>query len=217
MILAPSVLSLDYSNFNEELTILNNKVKWIHFDVMDGHFVPNLSFGPHIFKNFRTNSSLYLDVHLMVSDPDYFSSVFIKEGADGITFHYEAYKDIDKCLNLINKIKSQYVKAGISIKPSTDIKMIEPLLKYVDLVLIMSVEPGFGGQDFIESSLDKARWLKEYKDNNNLNYHIEIDGGINSQTAYKAIDAGCDVLVAGSYIFNGDIENNIDSITFENK
>lgn len=217
MILAPSVLSLDYSKFNEQLKILNNKVKWIHFDVMDGHFVPNLSFGPDILKAFRKNSSLFMDVHLMVSDPDFFSDVFIKAGADGITFHYEAYDDIDKCKELIDKIKSQYVKVGISVKPKTDVKVLEPILKDVDLVLIMSVEPGFGGQSFMEDQLEKVKWLKEYKDKNNLNYHIEIDGGINGQTAYKAIDAGCDVLVAGSYVFKGDMEANIDSITFEDK
>lgn len=217
MILAPSVLSLDYSKFNEQLTILNNKVKWIHFDVMDGHFVPNLSFGPDILKAFRKNSSLFMDVHLMVSDPDFFSNVFIKAGADGITFHYEAYDDIDKCKELIDKIKAQYVKVGISVKPKTDVKVLEPILKDVDLVLIMSVEPGFGGQSFMEDQLEKVKWLKEYKDNNNLDYHIEIDGGINGQTAYKAVDAGCDVLVAGSYVFKGDMEANIDSITFEDK
>lgn len=215
MILAPSVLSLDYSKFSEQLNILNNNVKWLHFDVMDGHFVPNLSFGPAILKTFRKNSSLFLDVHLMVSDPKFFSDVFIKNGADGITFHYEAFNDIDKCEELIKHIKDNYVQAGISIKPNTNVKLIEPLLKDLDLVLVMSVEPGFGGQNFMENQLEKVKWLKEYKDNNNLNYHIEIDGGINGQTAYKAVDAGCDVLVAGSYIFDGDIKTNIESITFE--
>ena len=213
MIIAPSILSLHYDKFLEELNILNENVEWIHFDVMDGHFVPNLTFGPDILKTFRRNSNLFMDVHLMVEDPDFYSNIFAKAGADSIIFHYEVYKDIDKCLKLINKIKNEmYLKAGISIKPNTDIKLIEPLLKSLDIVLVMSVEPGFGGQSFMENSLDKIRYLKQYKTDNNLNYIIEVDGGINDITGYKVIEAGADSLVAGSYIFNGDIKTNIEKL-----
>ena len=213
MIVAPSILSLDYSEFKKQLDILNKKVKWLHFDVMDGHFVPNLSFGPDIFRAFRTNSNLFLDVHLMVDDPFHYSEVFIKNGADGITFHHEVFNDIEKELELIEKIHSSYCKAGISIKPKTSIEEIYPLLDSVDLVLIMSVEPGFGGQSFIESSYDKIKALKQYKDEHNLDFLIEVDGGVSDKNAYRLVEAGCDVLVAGSFVFKGDLAANIDRIT----
>ncbi len=214
MILAPSILSLDYSDFSNQLSILNEHVKWIHFDVMDGHFVPNLSFGPDIFKAFRKNSSLFMDVHLMVDNPKYFADVFIDSGCDNVTFHYEVFNDIDACLDLIKYIKSKYVKCGISIKPNTNVESIIPLLKEVDLVLVMSVEPGYGGQKFMDNAYDKIKELKKYRDDNNLNYLIEVDGGVNGNNAYKIIDCGCDVLVAGSYVFNGDMISNIKNITF---
>jgi len=212
MIIAPSILSMHYDKFNEEIQILNENVEWIHFDVMDGHFVPNLTFGPDILKTFRRNSSLFLDVHLMVEDPDYYSKVFVDAGADSIIFHYEVYDDTSECIKLIDKIHSMYVKAGISIKPNTNVEKLMPLLDKVDIVLIMSVEPGFGGQSFMENSLDKIAYLKQYKEDNNLNYIIEVDGGINDKTAYQVLNAGVDSLVAGSYIFNGDIKNNIDKL-----
>ncbi len=215
MILAPSILSMDYSDFSNQLDILNDNVKWIHFDVMDGHFVPNLSFGPDIFKAFRRNSSLFMDVHLMVNNPEYFSNVFIDGGCDNITFHYEVFNNTDDCLKLIKNIKSKYVKCGISIKPNTSVEDIIPLLEEVDLVLVMSVEPGYGGQKFIESSYSKIKQLDEYRKQHNLNYLIEVDGGVNGQNAYNIVESGCDVLVAGSYIFKGDMINNIKSITFD--
>ena len=214
MILAPSILSLDYAKFSEQLEILNKNVKWLHFDVMDGHFVPNLSFGPDIFKTFRVNSSLFMDVHIMSDKPEYFANVFMKAGADNITFHYEVFEDTDKCLDLINKIKNNYVKVGVSIKPNTDVKVLEPLLKDLDLVLVMSVEPGFGGQQFMENAYDKIGWLRKYRDEHNLSYLIEVDGGVNKNNAFKLVDRGVDVLVAGSYIFKGDMKANIDSLNF---
>ena len=210
MIIAPSVLSLDFDKFNEQIKDLNESVDWIHYDVMDGNFVPNISFGPGIMKTFRRNSSLYMDVHLMVNDPGYFTDVFAKAGADGITFHYENYNDITKCEFLIDKIHSYYIKAGISIKPNTNVDDIVPLLNKVDLVLIMSVEPGFGGQEFIPSALDKIEKLNAYRNENHLNYIIQVDGGINDINAYDVINRGADSLVAGSFVFKGDIKHNVE-------
>lgn len=209
MIISPSVLSMHYDKFSEEISQLNEFSDWLHFDVMDGNFVPNISFGPKILADIRKNSELFMDVHLMINDPDFFTEAFVKAGADAITFHYENYFDIEKCLYLIDKIHSHYIKAGISIKPDTKPEVIIPLLFKIDLVLVMSVEPGFGGQTFILDSLDKVSWLYNYRQDNNLSYLISDDGGVNDKTAHELIEVGCDILVAGSYVFDGDISANI--------
>ncbi len=209
MIISPSVLSMHYENFLKELKDLNESVEWIHFDVMDGHFVPNLTFGPVILEAFRRNSDRFMDVHLMVDDPDYFADVFAKAGADSIVFHYEAYNDIQRCEKLIARIHEKGLKAGISIKPKTRVEDILGLLDKIDIFLLMSVEPGFGGQKFMPEALDRVKQLKKYKDDNKLNYLIEVDGGVNDVNAGDLLSAGTDALVAGSFIFKGDIKDNV--------
>ncbi len=200
---------MHFDHFSEEMEALNESVEWIHFDVMDGHFVPNLTFGPGILQTIRRNSDLFMDVHLMVSDPDYYSDVFAKAGADSIVFHYEAYNDIDECSRLIDKIHKMYLKAGISIKPKTPVELVYPLLDKIDIFLLMSVEPGFGGQSFMEDSLERLEKISAYREEKKLDFIIEVDGGVNDRNASKLLARGADALVAGSYVFNGNIRENV--------
>ncbi|HBS91981.1 MAG TPA: ribulose-phosphate 3-epimerase [Erysipelotrichaceae bacterium] len=213
MIIAPSILSLDYSQMNEQMNLVNeSKAQWIHFDVMDGHFVPNLTFGPDILKGFKKITPLLLDVHLMVENPRFFADVFIDAGADLITFHVEAMKDKQDLESLIKHIQSRNVKVGLTIKPKTPVSVLDDYISTVDLFLIMSVEPGFGGQSFIESSLDKIRYLRQKIDAASSNALIQVDGGINETTAKWCKEAGATVLVAGSYIFKQNIQQAIESL-----
>ncbi len=205
----PSVLSLDYSDTKKYLDLIKETCKVIHFDVMDGHFVNNLSFGPDIMKAFKNYTNLVMDVHIMVTNPKKVSDIFINAGADIITFHYEALESETEIIDLAHKIKNNNIKAGISIKPNTPVSKITNLLKYFDLVLVMSVEPGLGGQGFIESSLEKIIELKELKNKYNYNYIIEIDGGINDTTVKRVKEAGCEWLVSGSYLFKGDFKEKV--------
>lgn len=200
MLVSPSILSCNFNKLIDEIKLVNN-ADMIHCDVMDGHFVPNITFGAPILKFVKKELDVILDVHLMISDPLKYAIDFQKIGADYITFHYEAVEDVK---NAINKIKELGVKVGISIKPNTDVKVLDPYLKDLDLILVMSVEPGFGGQKFMASSLPKLKYLSEEKKKNKYNYLLEVDGGINLETAKLVKDSGCEAVVAGSFVFHSD-------------
>lgn len=202
IIVSPSILSADFNNLEKELKLMEaSGAEWIHFDVMDGHFVPNISFGMPVLKSIANTTNLFNDVHIMIDDPLTYGPQFVKDGADLVTFHYEAVKE-NEILNVINAIRSSGGKVGLSIKPKTSVNNILKYLDKVDLILVMSVEPGFGGQSFINESIDKIKQLRKYIDDNHLNTLIEVDGGINEVTAKISREAGVDVLVAGSYLFN---------------
>lgn len=202
MIISPSLLSANFANLEKDIASIEaTKAEWLHYDVMDGHFVPNISFGYSILGDVKKITDLFLDVHLMISDPLKYINEFVKNGADLITFHYECYEDKAKVLETIKMIKDANVKVGLSIKPNTTVSEIEEYLPLLDLVLVMSVEPGFGGQSFMPISLDKISALRELIDSNHYSCLIEVDGGINQETAKLVKEAGCDVAVAGSYVF----------------
>jgi ribulose-phosphate 3-epimerase len=200
MIIAPSVLAADFTNLESELQ-KTSTTKWLHLDVMDGHFVPNISFGPMIVNAIRTISSQQLDTHLMISEPSNYIDQFIEAGSDRITFHIET---VSNPLELIEYIKSKNIKVGLSIKPNTKVDSIKEYLSEIDQVLVMSVEPGFGGQRFIPESLDKIKELNEIRKNDNLSFLIVVDGGVNDKNSKELKAAGVDVLVAGSFVFKAD-------------
>ena len=200
--IAPSLLSADFACLKQEIDKIE-AAEWIHYDVMDGHFVPNISFGYSILKDISKVTDKYLDVHLMINDPFKYVDNFIASNASLIVFHYEAVEEneIDK---LIKHIKNNNVDVGIAIKPDTCQDVLKPFLSQLDLVLVMSVEPGFGGQTFNHSAIEKISKLAKLREENNYHYLIEVDGGINESTAKLCRQTGVDVLVAGSYVFNSD-------------
>ena len=198
-IISPSMLSADFGHLDRDTRMIDESAaQWIHIDVMDGVFVPNISFGFPVMNPIRQASAKFLDVHLMIVNPEKYVKRFAEAGADLVTFHYEATDSPD---NVIRMIKECGVKAGISIKPATPVDVLADLLPELDLVLIMSVEPGFGGQSFIEGSWDKVRQLRRMIDERNLPVIIEIDGGVSAANAGDLYAAGCDALVAGSAVF----------------
>lgn len=199
MIVAPSILSADFSRLYEETKDLYAYgAEWLHIDVMDGHFVPNITIGPVVVQSLKKHLKMVFDVHLMISDPRFFAKAFVDAGADIITFHYEATNDV---LGMLSYLKSLGVKVGLSIKPHTPVVVLEPFLKELDVVLVMSVEPGFGGQSFMPLALDKIKYLAKQKQENHYPYLIEVDGGINEQTGQLCAQAQAEVLVAGMAIF----------------
>ncbi len=198
MKVAPSILTADFLALKQELKSIETADRF-HIDIMDGNFVPNISFGPYITKLANNCTNVPLDIHLMVDWPDFWIDKFNLSNTYNITFHFEAKSDISKT---IAKIKEAGKKVGISIKPKTEVAEIHTFLKEVDLVLVMSVEPGFGGQKFIESALGKISELKAYREKHGLDFEIEVDGGVDLSNISKIKEAGADIVVAGSYIFN---------------
>ena len=196
--IAPSILASDFGALREDvLAIEKAGAEWAHIDIMDGHFVPNLSMGPDIVKSIREASGLFFDCHLMVENPRMFVEPFVKAGAELITFHQECVEDMDE---LIDYIHSFGVKAAVAIKPATSEETIFPVLHKLDMVLVMSVVPGFGGQKFMPEVLDKVKNIRTHKDGKNID--IQMDGGINAETAVLAAKAGVNILVAGSAVFS---------------
>lgn len=199
IIISPSILGGSFANMQETIKLIDqSKAEYIHFDVMDGDFVPNLTFGPQFISNVRQYSKKVFDVHLMINRVGKFLDDYIKARSDIITFHLEIEENIKE---LISKIKKNNIKCGIAIKPATPWEELKPYLNDIDQIIIMTVEPGFGGQKFMEDQLLKIDQLKNYISQNQLNVDLEVDGGVNYETGKKCVDAGANILVAGSFLF----------------
>ncbi|MCG2418224.1 ribulose-phosphate 3-epimerase [Aequorivita sp. F47161] len=198
-IIAPSILAADFANLQRDIELINNsEAEWFHLDVMDGVFVPNISFGMPVIKSIAKHAKKPLDVHLMIIDPDRYIKVFAELGANVLTVHFEACTHLHRTLQAI---KDEGMQAGVAINPHTNVSLLEDTIKDIDLVCMMSVNPGFGGQSFIENTYKKVRQLKKIIEANGASIKIEIDGGVTNKNAKQLVDAGADVLVAGSYVF----------------
>lgn len=204
MILSPSILAADFGVLADQIKRAEKAgAKWLHIDVMDGHFVPNISFAMPVIKSIRKYTDMFFDVHLMITPPEKYIDDFINAGADGVTFHIEATENPDKCIELI---RNRGKKVGISINPNTPVSAIEKYLDKVDMVLVMSVEPGYGGQKYIESVNEKISYVREKM---GADFDIEVDGGINADNIDMVLNAGANIIVAGTAVFNDDIEGSV--------
>lgn len=211
IIIAPSLLAADFSKLKEEVkAIENTKAKWLHLDVMDGNFVPNISFGADIVKAIRKDSNLYFDAHLMIENPEWYIDTMADAGVQSISIHVEATKHLDRALQLI---KARGLKAGVAINPATDIAFLDNIYEKLDLILVMTVNPGFGGQKFLNQMIEKIRKIR----NKFPHIDIQVDGGINNETAKLVIEAGANILVAGSYVFSGNYPEKVNSLLNEEK
>lgn len=206
-ILSPSILSADFTILGEQLKVIDEAgSEYIHIDVMDGIFVPSISYGMPVIKSIRKATKKVFDVHLMITEPERYINEFTESGADIITFHVEATKEPEKVIDMIHE---KGLKAGISVKPKTPLEAIEPYLEKIDMLLIMSVEPGFGGQAYIEGSTEKIRKAREMVNAHGLHTDIQVDGGINLQNLPEVLEAGANIIVAGSSVFKGDAAANV--------
>lgn len=205
--LAPSILAADFNRLGEQIQSLEqNSIEWLHIDVMDGAFVPSISFGMPVIASIREKSSLFFDVHLMVQEPGRYIKEFVDVGADSITVHVEACRDV---AGTLNELKKYPVGRAVSIKPATPVSAVVPYLEQVDMVLVMSVEPGFGGQKLMPETLDKIRELSQLRRREGYSYKLEIDGGVTHDNLREVVQCGTDVVVAGTAVFKGDITKNI--------
>jgi len=213
-VLAPSILSADFTNLSKQIRLVEmGGADWIHCDIMDGHFVPNITFGPLIVETVKRITKLPLDVHLMIENPDKYIEDFIKAGAHSVLVHFEEVVHLN---STVNRIKKLGAKAGVVINPSTPVKLIKDIVEYVDQVLIMSVNPGFGGQSFIKNSLRKIKETVKLRNEMNTDFLIEVDGGVDLKNTEDILNAGCDVFIIGSSIFKAD-DITATTLEFKNK